>query len=256
MDSDYSPPPPAYSEEEFDRKTVQATELSLLAPSPAVDEDGRERYDPHTFTDSLGKTYGVQYSKITPNSPLPRVLPLRIEKKLNSDYNSAHSDSIFSGSKHTPTFSSGGRYATTSSTPISDSFDSQYSSNPSTVDGRTAGIHSSKPTVLALRDGTDDYSYDPYREYPRTPQPPQSSRQSLPITPRSQSDTLSATRYSHPPDISQSRLPTSTVPRIDFNPAVAYGRTASTPSVRKLPTPNPANQHNLNASHDPNAFYK
>ncbi|PPQ77755.1 hypothetical protein CVT25_011190 [Psilocybe cyanescens] len=119
MDSDYVPPPPSYTEQEFDQKVSQATTLSILTPAPNVDEDGWERYDPTAFERAPALPSGSVRSN-TVNSPasfsssskgnglplnhqsssqddkpnsirrLPSIVPLRIEKKSQPHYDSSY----------------------------------------------------------------------------------------------------------------------------------------------------------------------
>ncbi|KDR83714.1 hypothetical protein GALMADRAFT_236054 [Galerina marginata CBS 339.88] len=115
MDADYLPPPPAYSEQEFDQKISRATDISIVTSFPRIDQDGWELYDPAAFDNvSTVPSNPMLNSVKNPSSissssnyldtspdrhpmtqpgndkssldKLPTIVPLRIEKKSQPKY--------------------------------------------------------------------------------------------------------------------------------------------------------------------------
>ncbi|KAJ8472382.1 hypothetical protein ONZ45_g16671 [Pleurotus djamor] len=92
-DSELPPPPPAYSEQEFDRKISTALEVSLTVsqpPQPTLDDEWEE-WDESLFQQRASQTLGPAASGSaprelpTPNSTGRSVAPLRVHKKNNSN---------------------------------------------------------------------------------------------------------------------------------------------------------------------------
>jgi hypothetical protein len=71
MDQDSSPPPPAYSEQEFDQKISLVRDLSTRTRSPPVDEDGWEVYDPTSFEN----TSSVSAKSASADNSYPPTIP-------------------------------------------------------------------------------------------------------------------------------------------------------------------------------------
>ena len=73
---DFASPPPAYSEQEFDAKLSQATELSLQqakweTSKLQVDADGWPRYDPAMFEEEPASLKGQDHIATTSSPPAP-----------------------------------------------------------------------------------------------------------------------------------------------------------------------------------------
>ncbi|KAF4619892.1 hypothetical protein D9613_005054 [Agrocybe pediades] len=244
MEPDYSPPPPAYSEEDFDRKVGQATELSLLTPPATANGDGWQHYHSPAFTNqsSTSKSNAPLSNRAT-NRPLPNVVPLRIEKK-TYPYNIPDGSHPADSRPRPSGYDVGEAYPSNPASPSSGHFGSQLELGTSQVE---AGHHVGNLSVglISTRGGGSHDDFDPYRNYPNT----------------AHSQNQSNTHRPHQPHIQQSFQPSrssvASAPRIDFNPAIAYGKetTAGRHAPRRLPIPYNGSDSFSDTPPDPSAFY-
>ena len=233
MDPDYIPPPPAYSEQEFDQKISQATTLSLHTSQANIDADGWPQYDPAAF-EAISASEGSSTSPTTLSSSvpmetslgrkgdyvqhgdLPSIVPLRIEKK-SQKKSLAKPPAI--------------------SQPRNENSCLTIGENPSPT------LLCSGTSSLPARSlvSNHDSHYQQHVD-PRNVSPSQSPRHSLPVQSRPRFVPQERPMSSYP---SPDNLQSSYVPHLDFNPSIAYGRTQpTTPSSVK------------NVQYDPHAFYK
>ena len=262
-DPDCLPPPPAYSEQEFDQKIAQATDLSLIA-SNSIDPHGWERYDPAAFGAPPASPNVVNLPSSTPSkagffdhhhvqtghgnstSVLPTIVPLRIEKKSQLGrepyYNSAadrpgnmsplpfaaqrsQSQEAYNDSPNKLSYLPQGAMP-----PYSPATVSQHRSSVSSVNGLQGSEDFQSQRPLS----------DAYWPAPRRP----SAQYPLPVTPDKRTVVQESGRV-------QGQY-SSDVPLVPFDPTIAYGNS----------TPNPPRPSNEPASpaakvqYDPHALYK
>ncbi|KAH9482651.1 hypothetical protein JR316_0004751 [Psilocybe cubensis] len=263
MDSDYVPPPPAYSEQEFDRKISQATTLSLATPVPNVDADGWQRYDPYVFQNTPTLTSGATTSNTLNGSAsfspsrntvslfndksssqsdqssvrcLPSVVPLRIEKKTQSQYSSNVNRTFLDSSPHSCHPPSKSIASSTSKDPfppnvLCEEIPAQKFTNVPAHPTHSSSYERTSYTSSVVcghpqaHSVNDEDAFDPYREF-QIPQPHPPARQSLPSIPRPHS------AVPHPSSHTRSRseaVNSPSTPRVQFDPLVAYGKANLTP---------------------------
>lgn len=291
--------PPAYSEQEFEQKTIDALRESQLLAPPANQNAGFEDHDGRAFeiasnrsrasTDGLAALYslgirngrpgstGIQsrprgQTEYSNRSSLPPVEPLRIQKRGNPPSKGQN------WSKPPPSWISPRDAGGSRRLDVNLEGDfrsvSPYDSNISArrdiyandeflplfiADSQLDQLHDSAPNYLSLPAVTSPShlqpsSFRPSHYLHQDPEPPlrprssmddqyRSSRQSLPVTPRTPdyqvtqrpqtmspsfpSSSISLTSPSFPPP------PPPPPHRLDFNPAVAYNR----PDRLELSTP-------------------
>jgi hypothetical protein len=282
MDPDCLLPPPAYSEQEFDQKTAQATTLSLHTSQVLtnIDPDGWPQYDPAIFETTLE---GSSTSPTTDNynhtiqrdiiNDLPSVVPLRIEKKSQQNKNLDKPPAVYQPWNGSPSSLDDNPTPVYPGTPNCDDFRSQihfvqstegdmpltsampvhFTQIPNHDRGATLPPTTPPPHFEAqpLAPESSRFArpsvYDNHYVHPYNTTQSQSPRQSLPIQsrPRFVPQGRPMTHYSPSPDNFQS----PPVPRLDFNPSIAYGK------ARPM-TPSPPSQQPIkNVQYDPHAFY-
>ncbi|KAF8812466.1 hypothetical protein BYT27DRAFT_6422072 [Phlegmacium glaucopus] len=281
MDPDCLLPPPAYSEQEFDQKITQATALSLQASRVSnTDPDGWPQYDPASFEASF-PSEGSSTSPTTDNNhymqrdiinDLPSVVPLRIEKKSQQRKNLDKPPAIYQPRNESSSLTIGENPAPVyPGTPDRDHFRSRIHSEGDISLTTAVPIHSTQipnherganlipppphseaqPPAWPPESSpvTRPFVYDNHYQHhvnPYNTTPSQSPRQSLPVQsrPRFVPQGRPMTGYPPSPDNFQS----SYVPRLDFNPSVAYGKTQPV-------THSPLQQPVKHVQYDPHAFY-
>jgi hypothetical protein len=184
-----APPPPAYSEQEFDQKVSLATAVSVL--TPVVDEEGWEQYDPRAFEDHAANPtpIGVMGQTATSSSSvhdfpskgnhsdksdlttLPSIAPLRIEKKLQPkpyEYEHATGGAAF---KNDMVWTTGGSSAISSTGPNGQVQD-QGHYTPGFVDNDINILHC-RSAMNQEEIVVNDVDFDPnalYSSFPHTRQ--------------------------------------------------------------------------------------
>ncbi|KAF8165320.1 hypothetical protein B0H34DRAFT_233327 [Crassisporium funariophilum] len=227
MDPEYLSPPPAYSEQEFDQKISRATDLSLRAVQPQpleFDQDGWPRYDPTVF-------------EAIPTAPF--------NSSFSSTGNTDHRPSTISVDNVTG--SSAGKKDTPQDHQHHDksTLDRLPSIVPLRIEKKSqstklqASIQIPPPSSLSI--------IDPY--YHSTSQLP-SPRQSLPAPPRPLPVLQERPVTTYSPGSTQYQ---PFVPRMDFNPAVAYGKSAPAPTAPVHFPPQPQGFSNI--QYNPHSFY-
>ena len=287
MDPDYIPPPPAYSEQEFDQKISQAIALSLhtsQASSTSTNLDGWSQYDLASTEGSSPSPTSAGRSSPCPIETfsgrkddykppdriggLPSVVPLRIEKK-------NHSKSLPNPPAIPHSWNQSSSIISENSTPIVLSNCDDFGSQPHPVQSThveddlmllsTASPVQQSAQIAHKGDATPpppffevqppiclpdsrplDSHYHHQHVDPYNATPSQFPRQSLPNQFRPRFVPQERPMSSYSPNNFQS----SCVPRLDFNPSIAYGRTQSAaPS-------HPLRQPAKNVQYDPHSFYK
>ncbi|KAF8974537.1 hypothetical protein BDZ97DRAFT_32376 [Flammula alnicola] len=291
-DSDYLPPPPAYSEQEFDRKISLAADISIRTRPPPVDEDGWERYDPSA----------LEAVSTASTKPVPKDV---VNYSTTSFNPTADSKAVaLDGSPVTlPPVDNGGGVASGSSAwlvkGLLNSDEGYYYPYPSTHDpngyyDKTTAIQeeeispesrSSSPPLFInnlhldssrqmmnaipqgrLAESPRDSHIDPYYFQPHKPlnttaqsygagdyqnplpdpgsyytAQPRTPRRPLPSQPRHPSQSFAEER-----PVSGYQSPQ--IPRMNFNPSIAYSKTPASPTYHH-PIPKD------NVQYDPHSFY-
>jgi hypothetical protein len=285
MDPDYLPPPPAYSEQEYDQKISRATTLSLhnsQASSISIDSDGWPEYDPAAFEATEGSSTSpttAEHSSFETSSgkkddykhgrigDLPSVVPpLRIEKKKQSKLLPKPPDMSHSRNGSFSTIGENSPPTVSDSETSNHDFRSQPHSVQSTHVEDSAQIahkedanlssmplpppfEAQPPTFLPESRPLDNHHYQQYVD-PYNVTRSQSPRQSLPIQSLPRFVPQERPMSSYSPNNFQS----SYVPRLDFNPSIAYGKTQ--PVAPSLAPSFPLKQPVNNVQYDPHSFYK
>ncbi|KAF8913925.1 hypothetical protein CPB84DRAFT_1757929 [Gymnopilus junonius] len=242
MDPDY-PPPPAYSEQEFDQKVAQATELSVI-PSTSVDQDGWERYDPAAFElttasanavnlpssppPSKGKFFnhhGIPANNNNSTSALPTIIPLRIEKKSQLDRDPYYNATVDRSGGRSP-LPSVRQHSRSQDRPhefpSSVSFPQQASIplySPASISQSHSSFAPTTSPELRWEDHSQRPLNDPYWTLSQRP----STQYPLPTTPDKR---LIGVYPSYPSNVPHPQ----SVPLVPFDPTIAYERSASGPS--------------------------